>query len=207
MVYNKIHVKFCGVSKITGPAINYQFDQKQILVIEGLELPEYYEVDFCNEGDRESITIIGTAEGIEIPDQFLLNGKRVKAYLVLFGEEEGAVETRYEITLPVNRRPQRTDIDPTPTEQRQIDSLISRMNDAAEKSESYAVGHTGTRQGEDTDNAKFYSEVAGQYAGSAGWVYFYIDDNGYLHYVKTANCDLDFYIDDNGQLHVTNGEA
>lgn len=77
------------------------------------------------------------------------------------------------------------------------------------KAEGYAVG---TQDGVEVqsgspyylNNSKFYSEVAGQTASNAGWVYFYIDDNGVLHYVKTENCDLSFYIDDNGILHVTN---
>ena len=77
------------------------------------------------------------------------------------------------------------------------------------KSEGYA---TGKQNGSDVgsgspyyhNNAKFYSEVAGQTAGEAGWVYFYIDDNGILHYVRTENADLAFYIDANGVLHVTN---
>lgn len=35
----------------------------------------------------------------------------------------------------------------------------------------------------------------------SGWVRFYIDDDGYLHLVKTTETELDFYIDDNGVLH------
>ena len=77
------------------------------------------------------------------------------------------------------------------------------------KSEGFAVGEQNGEPVEEgspyfMNNAAFYAGVAGQAASNAGWVYFYIDDEGYLHYVKTANCDLDFYIDVNGYLHVTN---
>ena len=68
-------------------------------------------------------------------------------------------------------------------------------------SESWAVGGTGTRQFENYDNSKFYSEVAQQAAAESGWIQFYIDEWGYLHYVKTINSDLDFYIE-NGDLYV-----
>lgn len=179
MIYNRIPVAFGGLKKVTGSPINYQYDVTQILVISGLALPEYYEVDFCNEGDAQSITMVGTADGVAIPDEFLQTGKKVKAYIVVQGEDEGAVETRYEITIPVNPRPRRTDIEPTPAEQLQIDELVEALNDGVRKAE--------------------------QGASLSGWVTFYIDSSGYLHYVKTANCDLDFYIDADGYLHVTNG--
>lgn len=229
MIYNKVNVKFEGVRKITGPTIFYKYDAVQILVIEGLELPDYYEVDFCNEGDQSTITMVGTDDGVQIPDNFFQTGKRIKAYIVLHGEDEGAVETRYEITLPVNKRPLRSDIEPTPAEQQQIDSIIAELNLSADhireaeviaqnseaqalKAEGYSVGEQNGEEVEPDspyfeNNAKFYAEVAGQAAGDAGWVHFYIDDQGRLHYVKTENCDLDFYIDNNGYLHVTNGEA
>lgn len=48
MVYNKIHVAFGALKKITGPSLERQYNEKQILVITGLDLPEYYAVDFCN---------------------------------------------------------------------------------------------------------------------------------------------------------------
>ena len=138
MIYNKIPVVFGALRNIFGPAVNYQYDVKQILVISGLDLPEYYEVDFCNEGDEQTITMVGSASGVEIPDEFLLDGRNVKGYLVIQGEDAGAVETRYEITIPVNRRPRRSDIEPTPAEQQQIDQLIENMNAAVTRSEAAA---------------------------------------------------------------------
>lgn len=71
-------------------------------------------------------------------------------------------------------------------------------------SESWAVGGTGTRTLEDYDNSKYYSELSKQVAGKAGWVDFYIDSEGYLHYRKTPNTELEFYIE-NGYLHVRMG--
>jgi len=70
--------------------------------------------------------------------------------------------------------------------------------------ESWAVGGTGTRPGEDTNNAEFWSRMAQEAAAEDGWVHFYIDDEGVLHYVKTENAALSFYIDVMGVLHVTN---
>lgn len=85
----------------------------------------------------------------------------------------------------------------------------SNAEDNALKAEGYAVG---TQDGVEVeygspyfhDNAKFWATMAEESAGKDGWVHFYIDDEGYLHYVKTANCALGFYIDTNGILHATN---
>ena len=44
--------------------------------------------------------------------------------------------------------------------------------------------------------------VAQQSASESGYISFYIDDDGYLHYVKTPYVNLDFYIDNDGYLCV-----
>ena len=84
--------------------------------------------------------------------------------------------------------------------------LLGPAADNAKLAESWAVGETGTRQGEDTDNAKYYAQLAEQQAAEGGWIRFYIDANGYLHYVRTANVDLGFYLR-GGHLYVTKGET
>lgn len=156
MIYNKIPAVFSGTSRIAvADPVNYQYDVTQILVISGLELPEYYEVDFCNVGDAQTVTMIGTDDGVAIPDVFLATGKKIKAYIVVQGEDEGAVETRYEVTIPVNKRPERTDIEPTPAEELVIDGLIAALNDGVTRAET-AVG-----------NAEGYATNASNSAGDA----------------------------------------
>lgn len=66
--------------------------------------------------------------------------------------------------------------------------------DAAVLSESWAVGGTGIREGEDENNAKYYAELAEQQAASGGWIRFYVDERGYLHFVKTPNTEIGFYL-------------
>lgn len=205
MIYNRIPIVFGPLRSVAGPTISYQYDVKQFLVIKGLNLPDRYEVDFANEGDARSITMLNTENGVQIPDDFLLTGKRIKAYIVLQGEDEGAVETRYEITLPVKQRPARTDIQPTPAEQLQIDTLVAALNDAVDDAESSAGSASKSAQdaAESAEASERYAELSAESASVSGWVRFYIDVDGDLHYVKTENTQLDFYIDSNGDLHVT----
>ena len=226
MVYNRIQVAFGALKKINGPPLQWQYNEKQILVISGLDLPEYYAVDFCNEGDTDTITMTASASGVEIPDQFLLTGKRLLAYIVVIDGE--SVNTVGQITFPVNVRGRRTDISPKPAEQQQIDSLIGALNSAVEEagnaaeeadgyaqeaensailSESWAVGGTGTRPGEDNDNAKHYAELAAQGAEESGYAWFDVDDSDghmYIYISDNLSEDVSFALDEStGHLMIT----
>lgn len=227
MNYKYITVAFGAMKKITGPALQWQYNEKQYLIIKGLNLPEYYAVDFMNQGDAKTITMTPTEDGVLIPDQYLQDGRPLIAYIVVVDGE--SVNTIAQITFPVNTRGKRTDISPEQKEQQQIDQLIATMNEAVEDSqasaeeserlagisgeyatdsEAWAVGKRGGVDVDQTDetyhnNAKHWSQMAQQAAGKDGWVSFYIDENGHLHYVKTENAALRFYLE-NGHLHVTN---
>lgn len=146
MIYNHIPVKIGCLPKVTAAPINFQYDQVQVLQIEGIELPTSYRVDFCNPGDAATITMVGTEDGVQIPNQLLATGLPVIAYVVLTGTDENAVETRYQITIPVNKRPPASDIQPTPAEQSTIDSLIDAMNTAVEDAETAEQGAKDAQQ-------------------------------------------------------------
>ena len=62
-------------------------------------------------------------------------------------------------------------------------------SDSADLSQSYAVGGTGTRYGENTDNAKYYSEQAGAVVNSLNNAH--IDENGHLVYTSPVGSTVD----------------
>lgn len=166
--YNRIKAVFGAAKSIKAPPINYEYDTVQKLVITGLDLPLYYEVDFCNVGDADTITVVSDEEGAVIPDDCFLSGKDIKAYIVV-GGDDGSVQTRYEITIPVKKRPRRTDIQPTPAEQTQINSLVAAMNDAVERSASSASDAEGSAidARDSAEQAEDSAEQAKGYADSA----------------------------------------
>ena len=140
MIYNRIPVEIGPDRRVTTQPINYQYDVQQILVISGaagVELPAFFTVDFCNVGDEDTQPIAGSASGVMIPDSLLQTGKNIMAYFVIAGPGTAA-QTRYEITIPVNARPEGTDIDPTEDQQRQIDALIETLNEGVEEAEDAA---------------------------------------------------------------------
>jgi len=119
-----------GRYAVTSPIVKE--DYGLYLQIEGIELPDTYEVDFSNdEHSGSSVTMIGNADGVLIPSQFIKSGKDVFAFLYHVGADYG--RTVYKFRIPNKLRPDRTDEEPTPEEQSVIDQTIAALNSAVEK--------------------------------------------------------------------------
>lgn len=102
-------------------------------------------------------------------------------------------------------------------ESAKAESSANSAEDSAVLSKSWAVGDTNTRNGEDTDNSKYYASMSKdyrdeseQFADSASdavdqinkkiqMAEFSIDDDGNLIY--TDNTSYNFSVDDNGDLN------
>ena len=160
----------------------YQFDYGQKLILEGVELPEAYEVHFGNSESGNSTTSIGGSDGVDIPDVYLTTGKDVYAWLYLHtGEDDG--ETVIRIRIPVRKRAKITNAEPTPVQQDAITQAIAALNAGVNRadaesleSEGYAVGtQNGVPVQEGSpyfeNNSKYYAEQAGSGAEAI------IDDN------------------------------
>ena len=66
--------------------------------------------------------------------------------------------------------------------------------------QSWAEGGTGTRQGEDTDNAEYWAGLAEQRASEAGYVQFDIhDDDGCMYVVYAGHIGEDVTFEVNEQ--------
>ena len=112
-------------------ASRYMEDYGQVLKIDGIDLPSVYQVDFSNNLMRgTSMTVLGNADGVAIPDEYISTGRDVYAFLYLVGDSWG--RTIATIRTPNKTRPTRTDAIPTPTQQGIIDQTIAALNDAVE---------------------------------------------------------------------------
>ena len=90
---NRIKVRLvqdvCAQSKQT----LFQYDYGQTLILEGVKLPLAYEVHFSNKLYGQSKTQIGNADGVAIPDEYLVTGERVYFWIYLHeGESDGETE-------------------------------------------------------------------------------------------------------------------
>ena len=226
MAENIIRVTFETLRK-TAVIPKTKLDYGQKLEFINLELPEVFEADFCNAGDEETKTVLGQDGIVQIPDEYLQTGKDILCYLYLHYTPDSG-QTQYTVQIPVTTRPDRTEETPTPVEQSLIEQALAALNDAvdrseeaagdaetsaglaadgAELSESWAVGGTGIRPGEDTNNSKFYAEVAQQGAELSGFAWFDVNEqDGEMYVSITTNLseDVSFLVnDDLGILEVT----
>lgn len=240
-----------------GPLFQYDYGQK--ILFSGVELPFSYEVHFSNSADRgNSVTMIGNAEGVEIPDAVLLTGDTVHVWVYLHsGESDG--ETEYHCQILVRKRAKPTNDTPTPVQQDVITQTIAALDaavaqtgedviatgqakDAAEAAQGKAedaqeaaetaqgkaeeerqAAETAQNKAEDAqeaaetaqgkaekardraiskaEDAADSADRAEQAAANAGYMFFFIDENGDLIYQRTPNTQVDFELVD-GDLYV-----
>ena len=156
----------------------WQYDYGDELRICGLKLPAAVEIHFAlTEKGGESITRVGVTKDnttiVTIPDTMLENGDtsidyNVYAWIYFADSESG--HTEYKIRIPVCARAKPAPHD-TPEEAELFKKAIAAVNESASRAEaagaaarSWATGDTGTREGEDTDNAQYYARQAAESA-------------------------------------------
>ena len=140
---NVIHVQFDGCV-ITQTEAVFQWDYGQVLVFDDLDLPLAYETHWSNERyGGTTVTVIGTEDGVEVPDALLQTGKPVYCFIYLHtGEEDG--ETEYVCTIPVAKRPKPSNATPTPVQQDVITETIAALQTAvgqADEDVALAAGY------------------------------------------------------------------
>lgn len=165
---------FLNNSKTAMAATVWQYDYGMKLRLQGLQLPAAVEIHFSVQETRgEAITRVGTTQDgvtdVTIPDSLLENDDATRNYLVyafVYLTDETSGQTEYKVTIPVNSRP-RPNGRNKPEETELFRQAIDAVNTAADRAEaagttaqSWATGGTDTRDGEDTDNAKYYAQQA-----------------------------------------------
>jgi hypothetical protein len=135
------------------------------LKIEGIELPATYEIDFSNERkEGTSVTMIGNADGVLIPTQFIKSGKDIFAFLYHVGEDYG--KTVYTFCIPNRVRPDRTNEQPEPEQQSVIDQTIAALNTAVAKTAQDVIDADASAQSA-AESAENAAQSASQAAESA----------------------------------------
>lgn len=143
MALNTITAKFCSGATQTWTEEAWQYNYGQVLLLDGIDLPDAYEVHFSNTPIKGNAKPqIGNADGVTIPDEYLDSGEPIYAWVFLHeGLDDG--ETVYMVTIPVKQRSKVIDEQPTPVEQSAITQAIAALNIAVEKAED-AIEHYPT---------------------------------------------------------------
>lgn len=106
----------------------YQYDYGMVLRFPELNLPVAYEVHFANkETGVDSVTQIGNADGVSVPDAMFISGEPIYVWIYLHtGQDDG--ETVYRALIPVVKRSRPSDATPDPVQQSEIDQAIAALN-------------------------------------------------------------------------------
>lgn len=175
-----------GANREARTAPRHRYDYGQTLKFSGIvDLPVYYEMHFAKSPTAaEALRVMGTAEGVSIPDSLLQTAGDIYAWVYVHtGQRDG--ETVYRAIIPVSERPKPEDPTESPIDPDIVEQAIAALNEkidgveeyasaasesasesasSATLAESWAIGGTSSRTGEDTNNASYY---AGQSSGSA----------------------------------------
>ena len=126
---NILKLAFKHQTKITSRPL-YQYDYGQIIKFIDLDLPEAFEVHFSNYEHGNAYTMIATSNEIAIPDVLLQTGLNIYVWIYLHtGLNDG--ETEYMVEIPINKRAQPSNEEPTPQQQDVITQTIAALNSAA----------------------------------------------------------------------------
>lgn len=134
-----------GARRVTAEALT-QYDVGQILVIEGLELPETFEAHFSNQQfDGNSKPWLGHDNQVEIPEEYLESGEPIFVLIYMhYGENDG--KTVYWITIPIDRRPRPVNFHPRFEEQNVISQTIAALQYSAAKAEENAEAAEASKE-------------------------------------------------------------
>lgn len=117
----------------------YRYDRGQVLVLKGIrDLPDFYEVHFANiGGEADATAMIGTAEGVIIPDSLFESAAGILAYIYIHDEATDGT-TIYKVTIPIIDRPRPADTEPTEEEADIISQAIVALNENVGRAEESA---------------------------------------------------------------------
>lgn len=137
----------------------FQYDYGLILMIDGVTLPEEYDVQFGNSNSASAKTVTGGANGVQVPDEYLLNGEDIHAYLYMHTSEDDGFSV-YHIHIPVIDRAAIAEEEITPIEHNVIKEALEKLAEAVEETEAN-VSHYPYISG--NKNWMVYDAVQGEY--------------------------------------------
>ena len=159
-----------GCNTATASPSLAQWDQGQVLKIEGVDLPSAYQVEFSTEYTRNAIPQIGNENGVAIPNVLLQRSAPITAYIVLH-EGLNDREREYWITIYITPGTPPETITPDPEQMDVIDETIAALQAgvaAAEASAGEAAQSATAAAGSATTAGTKADEAAQSATAAAG---------------------------------------
>lgn len=118
----------------------FQYDYGLKLVIDGIQLPETYDVHFGNTDSAAAKTVTGDATGVDIPDEYLRSGEDIHAYMYLKNEGEYGY-TVYHIHIPVVDRAAIDTEAITPIQHTYVEDALATIAEDLEKTNQNVLNY------------------------------------------------------------------
>ena len=181
----------------------FQWDKGIEVTVEDDSITEAYNMHFANTQTGEAYVVESTYSSrtltAQIPDVLLQSTNPVFGYVYDEDDDSGRSTLWFKIKVTARAQPADYVFEDSAdyvTITGIIDTIKEYMESAADSAEaaaeseenaadsatlaeSWAVGGTGTRDGEDTDNAEYYAGIAASNAAEA--LGFYYDTDGYMY--------------------------
>ena len=183
---NILRVAFKGETEITSRSL-YQYDYGQYLKFIDIDLPAAYEVHFSNKITVDSTTSVGNENGVLIPDEYLLSGLPVYAWVFLHtGQADG--ETKYTVTIPVIKRSRPSNETPTPQQQDVIEQTLAALERNVRDSQRAIIAANNAETW--ADNARVYAAEANNRRDQCYEIYNQIKDSADIGYITIGETRL-----------------
>ena len=150
-----------GTSTVTNKRT--RTDYGQVLEISGVDLPSTFECIFSNSATSAGVgkKMIGSAQRVLIPDEYLTTGQPIYAWILLHDTEDDG-RHMYSIRIPVADMPDTSPEEPTPVEQSVISQAITALNTAVDTTTQKAqeASESADRAEQAAEGAEGYAERA-----------------------------------------------
>ena len=179
----------------------WQYDYGQRLQINGLNLPDVFEVHLFWKGLEEAKVVTGYSENnkfyVDIPNESLKQRQAIIVYIYLSTPETG--KTVNTVMMFVNKRPEPEGFE-IPEDIDLFHHTLTAVGEYTRQNkrsctygryQSNRVGILGTWHKlypeRDKDNAKYYADQAKQVATKNGFCHMEIREDGHLYLSRTEN--------------------
>ena len=132
-----VTANFSGGQTFVATESLWQYDYGFVLVLQGLELPTYYEVHFSHTFTQLADVNIGDANGVAIDDKFLRKDGYLFAWVYLHDEVTDGY-TKYQVKIPIAKRAKPPEDPPTHEQQEALAQAITALNEQTGRAEGAA---------------------------------------------------------------------
>lgn len=109
----------------------------QEIVFSNIELPEVFEVYFSNSPTGEAKAVVGQDNKVLIPDEYFLSGDPVYCYILVHDSTTDG-RMKYTVKIPVEQRPEPTELELTDVQRDIATEAIATLQDATSRVTSMA---------------------------------------------------------------------